>query len=81
MSIIERTGYRRRPKVPLTNEQRKDAWEAKYKNVPLEMQIDSSSSADLQRCEFCGHSFDKELLGRYGCPNCEGEGECTTDSN
>lgn len=33
------------------------------------------------RCEFCGHRYDKETLGRYGCPNCEGEGECTTDSN
>lgn len=24
-------------------------------------------------CEFCGHEFPEEL-GRYGCPNCEGEG-------
>lgn len=23
-------------------------------------------------CEFCGHEFPEEL-GRYGCPNCEGE--------
>jgi site-specific DNA-cytosine methylase len=25
-------------------------------------------------CAFCGHPFDQETLGRYGCPNCEGEG-------
>jgi len=25
-------------------------------------------------CHFCGHPFDQELLGRYGCCNCHGEG-------
>ena len=25
-------------------------------------------------CAFCGYGFDHELLGKYGCPNCEGEG-------
>jgi DNA (cytosine-5)-methyltransferase 1 len=25
-------------------------------------------------CAFCGYPFDQETLGRYGCPNCEGEG-------
>ncbi len=25
-------------------------------------------------CEFCKHYFDHELLGKYGCPNCEGKG-------
>ena len=25
-------------------------------------------------CEFCGYIFDVHLLGRYGCPNCEGQG-------
>lgn len=24
-------------------------------------------------CEFCGYEFPEEL-GRYGCPNCEGDG-------
>lgn len=24
-------------------------------------------------CEFCGHEFDA-AAGRYGCPNCCGEG-------
>lgn len=24
-------------------------------------------------CEFCDYRFE-EALGRYGCPNCEGEG-------
>lgn len=25
-------------------------------------------------CEFCGYTFDHDKLGRYGCPNCEGDG-------
>lgn len=25
-------------------------------------------------CTFCGHAFDHDLLGLYGCPNCHGEG-------
>lgn len=25
-------------------------------------------------CEFCGYRFNREWLGRYGCPNCNGEG-------
>lgn len=25
-------------------------------------------------CHSCGHPFDQELLGRYGCCNCHGEG-------
>lgn len=25
-------------------------------------------------CEFCGHPFDVDALGPYGCPNCHGEG-------
>jgi hypothetical protein len=24
-------------------------------------------------CAGCGYPFDHELLGKYGCPNCEGE--------
>ena len=28
----------------------------------------------MSECEFCGYEFDVELLGIYGCPNCEGEG-------
>jgi len=27
----------------------------------------------LIACEFCGYEFD-EACGRYGCPNCNGEG-------
>jgi hypothetical protein len=30
-------------------------------------------------CEFCQHEFPEEL-GRYGCPNCLGEGENTMNS-
>jgi len=28
----------------------------------------------LEPCELCGFEFDQELLGRYGCPNCHGDG-------
>lgn len=24
-------------------------------------------------CEFCGFEFDQDKLGKYGCPNCEGD--------
>jgi predicted nucleic acid-binding Zn-ribbon protein len=24
-------------------------------------------------CQFCGHAFDHEKLGKYGCPNCESQ--------
>lgn len=32
-------------------------------------------------CNGCGYEFDHELLGRYGCPNCEGENipDCDCD--
>lgn len=29
---------------------------------------------EMADCEFCGYSFDVGRLGRYGCPNCCGEG-------
>ena len=104
MSIIERTRYGRLPKVPPTNEQRRKAWEDKYRQVPLEVQIgdvlqrDRPAGSATDRpgvCEFCGYEFDHALLGKYGCPDCEGSGlgnainvqqaaefvRCTTDSD
>jgi hypothetical protein len=27
-----------------------------------------------QTCPLCGYEFDLERLGKYGCPNCLGEG-------
>nr|HPL80701.1 DNA cytosine methyltransferase [Burkholderiaceae bacterium] len=30
-------------------------------------------TSDLMECEFCGYQFP-ESCGRYGCPNCEGDG-------
>jgi hypothetical protein len=27
----------------------------------------------LRECDFCEHEFDEDL-GKYGCPNCHGEG-------
>lgn len=31
-------------------------------------------------CPFCGHPFDQDELGRYGCPNCEGNGVLAFDT-
>jgi len=31
-------------------------------------------------CKFCGHKFDIDLPGKYGCPNCEGGGLAEPDS-
>jgi len=28
----------------------------------------------LTPCTYCGYPFDQDQLGRYGCPNCIGEG-------
>jgi len=35
--------------------------------------LDAAECSGSVECEFCGHHFP-EHLGRYGCPNCEGEG-------
>lgn len=29
----------------------------------------------FKTCHNCGHRFDHDKLGKYGCPNCEGQGE------
>lgn len=29
----------------------------------------------FKKCGNCGYRFDHDLLGKYGCPNCEGQGE------
>lgn len=38
-----------------------------------EYEVDEDSRTTVP-CRFCGHSFDRERLGKYGCPNCEGKG-------
>lgn len=30
-------------------------------------------TVSLQACQVCSFEFDVEKLGKYGCPNCEGE--------
>jgi DNA (cytosine-5)-methyltransferase 1 len=37
-----------------------------------------ATDRSIGECEFCGYEFDVDRLGRYGCPNCEGDG---LDSN
>ena len=27
----------------------------------------------LPKCDNCGYEFDQDLLGKYGCPNCEND--------
>ena len=34
----------------------------------------SSIPGPLEPCAFCGYEFSYDALGRYGCPNCFGEG-------
>lgn len=31
-------------------------------------------SAPLDPCSFCGFRFDHDRLGKFGCPNCLGQG-------
>jgi hypothetical protein len=33
-----------------------------------------SPGCDKEPCLFCGYPFDTKSLGKYGCPNCHGEG-------
>lgn len=35
--------------------------------------IDGRKQVKLEPCEYCGHPFEAEALGPYGCPNCCGE--------
>lgn len=37
-------------------------------------QIADPPPDDVFPCFACGHRFNHVLLGRYGCPNCHGEG-------
>lgn len=39
-----------------------------------EAQADPHGPGEGVACGFCRHPFDLERLGRYGCPNCHGEG-------
>ena len=34
----------------------------------------TGASERLEPCQFCGYEFDQSFTGKYGCPNCEGEG-------
>jgi site-specific DNA-cytosine methylase len=43
--------------------------------------INRSIGCNGTACEFCGYEFDIELLGKYGCPNCEGCGLANTASD
>lgn len=33
-----------------------------------------ATDRSIGECEFYGYEFDVERMGRYGCPNCEGDG-------
>lgn len=37
-----------------------------------------SDAHERGACGFCGYPFDHEALGKYGCPNCNGEGLADT---
>lgn len=38
-----------------------------------------AESGSEHPCAFCGYVFDRDLLGKYDCPNCEGEGLADAD--
>ena len=42
-------------------------------------QAGATAGATVRACAFCGYEFDHELLGKYGCPNCEGSGLADTE--
>lgn len=44
----------------------------------VEAQQDRPAAATGTACKFCGYQFDIYLLGKYGCPNCEGGGLADT---
>ena len=37
------------------------------------VRVDHQPIVRVLPCAGCGYPFDHELLGKYGCPNCEGE--------
>jgi len=43
--------------------------------------INRSIGCNGTACAFCGYEFDIELLGKYGCPNCEGYGLADTTND
>ena len=53
-----------------------------YSNSLRELQPEGVNTDQWRRpCNGCGYEFYHELLGRYGCPNCEGENipDCDCD--
>lgn len=38
------------------------------------MEKPEQAGAEQPKCQLCGYQFDAAKLGKYGCPNCLGEG-------
>lgn len=54
--------------------QRDRLWILAHANGMRELQPQGSQQDQRGRpCDGCGHVFDQERLGVFGCPNCEGE--------
>lgn len=49
-------------------------WAQREQESTLPIEASISGCNDIRACKFCGYEFDHELLGKYGCPNCEGRG-------
>jgi hypothetical protein len=55
---------------PWTTVSRETTLCASYARGPMQGQPKTTA----QPCPLCGYLFDLDALGRYGCPNCLGEG-------
>jgi hypothetical protein len=47
---------------------------SKWNKLPRNAASRIHKKGKLQPCVYCGHPFDHDSLGMYGCPNCHGEG-------
>lgn len=46
----------------------------KWNDLPRNRAREIHNSGNEEPCVYCGHKFDQDSLGMYGCPNCHGEG-------
>lgn len=57
-------------------------WILAHSNRMRELQPQGCQQEQRDRpCDGCGYVFDHDALGKYGCPNCEGEGMADADGN
>ena len=50
-----------------------DIWPVNWTKEAFDHYVGSDDGK--KTCQKCGHPFDLDSLGKYGCPDCHGEGE------